>query len=420
MENAKNNDLLNYSGFSTKAIHTPFDKKDSHGALNMPIYNTVAFEFESVNDLEQAFLGRKPAHAYTRITNPSVEHFEQKVRNVTDSFSVIALASGMASISNLMLSVLESGDGILTSRHLFGNTFSLFTKTLSSFNIQTVFADLTDKEDVEKKISKKTRVIYFETISNPQMEVADIEMLSDIAKKHKLLLVADTTLTPPYLFDSRKFGVDIETLSSTKIISGGGTSVGGLIIDNGTYNWENIPKLKDEAKRFGPFALINKLRKEIFRNIGACLSPQNAFLQSLGLETLALRAEKSCDNCLKLATYLEKNEKVVSVNYPGLESSEFYEISRKQFLRSGSLFTFDLESKESCFKFMDKLQIIRRATNLQENKTLVLHPESTIYCEFSKELKDKMNIRDTMIRITVGIEDHPDLINDIEQALNKI
>lgn len=404
--------------FSTRAVHTKFLKEDPHGALHMPVYENVTFEFKTAEELESAFLGRKPGHMYSRISNPTVENFELRVKELTNAAAVMALSSGMAAISNLILAIAGSGDNIVTSKHLFGNTFSLFEKTLKDWGLETRYCDLTDIKGVARQVDSKTRAIFFETITNPQMEVADVKALSKITKEFNILLVADTTLTPPYLFNSREFGVDCEVLSSTKYISGGATSVGGLIIDNGTYDWSRNKKLASDAKKYGPFTLLNRLRREVYRNIGACMSAHTAFLQSVGLETLALRIDVSCANTLAVAKALEKSRKIRSVNYPGLGSSPYQKIARRQFgAKPGGLLTFDLASKKECFKFMNALKLIRRATNLNDNRTLILHPASTIFCEYDSKLKTEMGVRETMLRLAVGIEDTEDLIDDIKQAL---
>ena len=404
--------------FITKILHHPFLNKDPHGSLHMPVYDNVAFEFATAEDLELAFHRKKPAHMYSRITNPTVEHFEQQLRTITDAAGVVALSSGMAAISNVILAIASQGDNIITTKHLFGNTYSLFESTLKDWGLETRYTDLLDVKAVEKLIDKKTRAIFFETVTNPQLEVADVEALAKIAQAHHILLIADTTLTPPYAFEAKTFGVDIEVLSSTKYISGGATSIGGVIIDHGRYDWSKNPKFVTEAKQFGPFALINLLRRKIYRNLGSCLSPHNAYLQSLGLETLPLRVDASCQNALKVAEFLEKESKIKKVNYPGLKSSSFYKITQKQFgRRCGGLLTFDLASKKECFEFMNRLKVIRRATNLNDNRTLILHPASTIFCEYDAALKEEMGVRETMIRLSVGIEDVEDLIADIQSAL---
>jgi len=404
--------------FITKILHNPFLKEDAHGSFHMPVYENVAFGFKTAEDIEQAFQRKKPAHMYSRISNPTVEAFEQRIRAVTEAAGVIALSSGMAAITNVLLGIAVQGDNIVTTKHLFGNTYSLFTKTLKEWGLEARFVDLTDPKQVEKAIDNRTKAVFFETITNPQLEVVDVKAIAEIAKAKNIPVIADTTLTPPYAFCSKDHGVHIEVLSSTKYISGGATSVGGLIIDNGTYNWNHNPKLKEDAKQFGPFALINRLRREIYRNLGSCISPQTAFLQSVGLETLPLRVDVSCANALQIAEFLEKELRIKSVNYPGLKGSKYYEIAKKQFgNRPGALLTFDLESKEQCFNFMNGLKLIRRATNLNDNRTLILHPASTIFCEYDEALKKEMSVRETMIRLSVGIEAAEDLILDIKESL---
>ncbi len=407
--------------FITKILHNPFLKEDPHGSLHMPVYENVAFEFKSAEDIELAFQRKKPAHMYSRISNPTIEAFEQRIRAVTDAAGVVALSSGMAAISNVILAVAGEGDNIVTSKHLFGNTYSLFASTLKDWGLETRFTDLTQVDKIEPLIDAKTKAIFFETVTNPQLEVVDIKALSKLAKAKNILLIADTTLTPPYAFKAKDFGVDIEVLSSTKYISGGATSVGGVIIDNGIYDWRRNPKFEKDAKALGPFTFINRLRRNVYRNLGSCISPHNAFLQSVGLETLPLRLDVSCANALRIAEFLEGESQIKSVHYPGLKSSKYFEIAEKQFgKRSGGLLTFDLASKEECFKFLNGLKLIRRATNLNDNRTLILHPASTIFCEYDTALKKEMNVRETMIRLSVGIEDVDDLIADMKTALEGV
>jgi O-acetylhomoserine (thiol)-lyase len=405
-------------GFITTVLHTPFLKKDPQGALRYPVYQNAAFEADTAEDLESFFQGKKYGHVYSRITNPTVEHLENQIRTLTQAQGVIAYSSGMAAISSFFLSVLKQGDEVLTTRHLFGNTLSFLKKTLEPFGVTTRFADMTDPADVEKNIRENTRVIFLETVTNPQIEVADIRRISELAKKSGVILAADTTVTPFYLFDAKAHGVDIEILSSTKFISGGGTSIGGILIDHGSYPWNKNPQLKELYQKNGPFALLSRLRREITRNLGACLSPESAWMQSLGLETLPLRADRACENTLKIANLLKSHPQSGSVNYPALEDSPFYEISKRQFNgRPGALLSFNLKSREACFKLMNSLKLARRATNLNDNKTLILHPASTIFHDYSPAERESMNIPDTLIRLAVGIEDFDDLRNDFLQAL---
>ena len=407
-------------GFTTDILNTSFSKPDAHAATHMPVYSNASFTFESAESMELAFQGRTPDHMYSRISNPTVEHLEQRVRAITGAQSVTALSSGMAAISNVFLTLAKAGDNIITSRNLFGNTYSFFNSTLSAFGVTPRFTDLTNPVEVAKNIDENTIAIFFETITNPQMDVVDIETLVSLSKEKKILLIADTTLTPPNIFNGGKAGIHLEVVSGTKIISGGATSIGGLIIDYGTYPWKFNHKLADLAKRFGPFAFNYKLRKEILRNVGACLSPFNAYLQSLGLETLDLRYKKSAENSKELANFLELHKDVVNVNYPGLKSSNFYAIAKKQFGDyPGTILTFELQSREACFAFLNKLKLIRRATNLSDNRSLIIHPASTIYTDYSPEERVLMGIPDTLIRLSVGIEDVDDLKQDLDLALTQ-
>ena len=406
-------------GPTTRLLHTLYPLEDPYGSLNFPTYESVAFEADTAEELEAAFTGQTHRHIYSRITNPTVEYFEAKVQQLTGAYAVTAMSSGMAAISNLIITLANSGDNIVTSKHLFGNTVSLFEKTLKPFGFKAKYTDLTDHGKVAAAVDPGTIAIFFETMTNPQLEVAEIRALSEIAKKNDILLIGDTTLTPPSMFRAVDHGIDIEVLSSTKYISGGATSVGGLLIDYCTYDWSRFGKTREAYEKFGEMAFRAMLRKQVYRNMGACLSPGSAHLQSLGLDTLALRTERSMSNALELALWLEPHPKVKQVHYPGLKSSPFYNLAMEQFgEKPGSLLTFDLDSKAACYSFMNRLEVIRRATNLQDNKTLIIHPYSTIFAEYTDEQKMDMGLRDTQIRLSVGIEEAEDLIDDLEQALD--
>ena len=413
--------MLKPKGFTTKIIHTPFAREDANRALHQPIYSNSAFDFESAEQMELAFQGRLPVHAYSRITNPTVENLELRIKQITGALNVTALSSGMAAISNTILLLASSGSNIVASKHLFGNTYVFFESTIREFGIETRFCDLTNIEEVKANIDQNTVAVFVETITNPQLEVVDLESLSRVAHENNVPLISDSTLTPPNVFTAKDFGIDIDLISSTKCMSGGGTSIGGLIVDYGTFDWSKSKKLAPLSKRFGPFAFNYKLRREIFRNLGACMSPYAAYLQSLGLETLQLRFEKAATNCRELAEYLESLPQVKGVNYPGKEGSKFFEISQRQFgVFPGAMLTFDFFSREACFTFMNQLQIIRRATNVYDNKTLIIHPASTIYCDFNKETRESLSVRETTLRLSLGIEDIEDLKSDLLQAINNL
>lgn len=405
-------------GFTTTALNVPFLKKDPHNSLQMPLYESVAFGFDSAEQIEACFKGEHIAHVYSRSSSPTVEYFELKLKALTQSSGVVAVSSGMAAISNTILAITKAGDNIISGNQLFGHTYALFKQTLPEFGVETRFSDLISELEMEKLIDSKTRAIYFETVTNPQLNIADIEMLARLAKKHKILLIADTTLTPPNVFCAEKHNVDIQVISTTKYISGGATSFGGAIVDHGTYLWDNNPNLKEYLQKFDKNAFIAKIRKNIYRNTGGSMAPQTARYQIQGLDILELRVERCHQNCLTLGEYFATKSNIKKIGYPGLDSDSRYPLAQKYFNGiPGTIMTFDLESKKACFSFINKLKIIRRATNLNDNKTLIIHPHSTIYSEFSEEERAACNIRSTMLRLSVGIENAKDLINDIEQAL---
>lgn len=407
--------------FEARVLHTPYEKPDVHNALSMPVYNTAAYEFETAEAMEDAFCGRTTDHAYSRITNPTVQYFEDRIREVTGATSVTALNSGMAAISNVLMAIARAGANIVTSPHLFGNTYSFMKSTLAAFGVEARFCDLTNGDDVRSQIDNNTCAIFLEVITNPQMEVADLHLLSVIGKELGVPLIADTTIVPFSAFHGQDFGVNIEIISSTKYISGGATSIGGLILDHGTFDWSHFIVMKHWYEQFGDRAFSARLRKEIHRNLGAYMTPQVAYMQTLGLETMALRYERQSATCLELAKRLQGSESIVSVNYTGLPDNPYYTLSTAQFgAYPGAMLTFNLASREVCFAFMNRLNLIRRATNLFDNKTLAIHPASTIYGGFTEEQRRGMDISQLTIRLSVGLESVNDLYTDILQALNAV
>ena len=407
--------------FTTQSLNIPFSKDDPHRALDMPVYESVAFEFSSAEEIAANFRGEFAAHAYSRSSNPTVEYFEKKMKVLTGAHQALAVASGMAAISNTILSLCKAGDNIISGNHLFGHTFSLFHQSLSSYGLETRFVDTTKPEGVEAAIDKKTRLIFFETVTNPQLEIADIEKLAAIANKYSILLVADSTITPPVVFNSKALGIHIEVMSTTKYISGGATSFGGIILDNGIYDWAKNTNLKKQVDKFGKDAFIARLRKNYYRNTGGAMTAHAAHYQIMGLDILELRFDRCFKNCMALCEFLENQPKVKQITYPGIKSSDNFKLAEKQFSgKPGTIMTIDLESQKACFDFMNQLQIIRRATNLNDNKSLIIHPFSTIYAEYSDKEKSEMGIRDTMMRLSVGIESADDLMADIQQALAQL
>ncbi|MEL7587390.1 MAG: aminotransferase class I/II-fold pyridoxal phosphate-dependent enzyme [Prolixibacteraceae bacterium] len=406
--------------FTTRSLHVPFPKKDPYQALDMPVYESVAFEFESSEEIASCFRGEKTAHVYSRTSNPTVEYFELKMKALTGAWQSLALSSGMAAISNTILALCKAGDNIISSPKLFSHSYFLFTHSLSAYGLETRFADTCDPEAVEKLIDKNTRLIYLETVTNPQLEIADLSRLAELANRYDLLLVTDSTVTPPVIFRSADFGVHVEVMSTTKFISGGATSFGGLILDNGNYDWSKNPNLRLLSEKYGKDAFIAALRKNIYRHLGSPMTAHTAHYQIMGLDVLELRLNRCYENCMALGDYLAGCQAVKKVDYPGLGASAYHGLAVRQFSgKPGAIMSFDLASKKACFNFMNRLKLIRRATNLNDNKSLIIHPFSTIYAEFSEEEREIMDIRDTMMRLSVGIEAAADLINDIGQALKE-
>ncbi len=404
--------------FEARVLHTPYEKPDAYNALSMPVYNTAAYEFDTAEAMEAAFCGNTSDHAYSRITNPTVQYFEDRVRAITGAMSVTALNSGMAAICNTLMTIGRANANIVTSPHLFGNTFSLMKNTLAAFGMEARFCDLTNPDEVRANIDCNTCALFLEVITNPQLEVADLKLLSSIGKEAGIPLIVDTTIVPFSVFHGKEYGIDIEIISSTKYISGGATSIGGLILDNGTFDWSHFITLKHWYEQFGERAFTARLRKEIHRNLGAYMTPQVAYMQTLGLETMQVRFDRQGTTCLELAGRLQALDGIVSVNYTGLKDNPYYKLSTAQFGKyPGAMLTFDLVSREACFAFMNRLKLIRRATNLFDNKTLAIHPASTIYGSFTEELRQSMDISQQTIRLSVGLESVDDLYNDIRQAL---
>ncbi len=385
----------------TKAIDTPFCKHDAYGSLSMPVYHTAAYEFDTAADMADAFTGRVVAPDYSRVMNPTVMYLEDKVKALTGASHVVAFSSGMAAISNTLLALAATGKNIVTSRHMFGNTFSLITQSLKRFGVEARPCDLLDLDEVKRQIDDNTCCLFLEIITNPQMEVADLRELAAIAHAHHVPLVADTTVIPFTQFSAKALGVDIEVVSSTKYLSGGATTLGGLVIDYGT------------APDFG-----HTMKNEMLFNFGAYMTPHVAYMQSLGLETLDARYRVQSQNTLRLAEMLRSLPEVKRVNYVGLPDNPYHTLAEKQFGKTaGAMMTIDLESREACFSMIDHLRLVRRATNLFDNKTLAIHPASTIFGPFSDEERAAMDVLDTTVRLSVGLEDMDDVFEDIKQAL---
>ena len=385
---------------STIAVDTKFQKRDPYGAISMPVYHTAAYEFATAKDMADAFCGRVLEPDYSRVMNPTVTYFEEKVKALTGAANVFAFCSGMAAITNALLAVVEAGQNIVTSKHLFGNTVALMRTTLGRLGVECREVDLLDVEAVRAAVDERTACVFLEIVTNPQMEVADIGALAAVAHERGVPVIADTTIIPFTEFSASGLGVDVEVVSSTKYISGGATSLGGLVID------------------YGNFPVVNqRIRFELLFNVGSYMSPHAAYMQSIGLETLEARYGVQASHALELARRLREVPEIRRVNYIGLEDNPFHELARRQFgPTAGAMLTIDLADKQACFRFIDRLRLVRRATNLFDNKTLAIHPYSTIFGPFSGSQKRAMDVLDTTIRLSVGLEAVDDIFEDIVQA----
>lgn len=385
----------------TKAIHTTFAHRDPYGALSIPVYNSVAYEFEDAQTMSDTFRGLIVEPDYSRTMNPTVTHLENKVKEITGASNVTAFNSGMAAISNTLIALSGQGRTILTSRHLFGNTVALMNTTLKRFGVRTKRVDLTKPEEVADAMDESVCCIFLEIMTNPQLEVAPLKMLADIAHRHNVPLVTDSTMIPFTEHQLHNLGVDIELVSSTKYVSGGATSLGGLVID---YS--------------APESFRQSISQEMLFNLGAYMTPHAAYMQTIGLETLHARYAVQSSNALLLAKKLKGIEQIKSVGYVGLPDNPYHEIAHEQFGKTaGAMLTIDLNDREQCFSFINNLKLIKRATNLFDNRTLAIHPASTIFGNFTEEERKEMDVRDTTIRISVGLEDVDDIYEDIIQAL---
>ena len=407
--------------YETSILETPFVKPDAYGALNFPVYYSAAYGFDTAKATSDAFAGRTMEHAYSRISNPTTQYLERRVQRWTGALSVTALDTGMAAISYALTALAGKDVNIVASKHLFGNSVSFLRDTLGSFGVETRFVDTRDLREVEDAIDDHAGGLFFEVITNPQLYVADIQGLADIAHRHGVPLLADTTVVPFSTFHAKDFGVDIELVSSTKYISGGATGLGGLILDYGTFDYTQSPnpvlqKLTKRAGKRGAFTA--RVKTELITNLGAAMVPQVAYMETLGLETLQLRFLRQAGTTLWLAKQCQQIPEIKRVNYTGLEGNPYYELSKKQFgPLPGAVFTIDLESREACFSFIDKLKVIRRATNLFDHKSLAIHPASTIFVHFNAAEKAAIDVSENTIRLSIGLEEPEDLLEDIKQAL---
>ena len=417
-------------GFDTRAVHAGQRPDPYTGARAMPIYQTTSFVFESPDHAANLFELQEYGNIYSRIMNPTVAAFEERIASLEGGAGAVATGSGMAAQFMSLMTMLVPGDHIVTARTLYGGTFTQFEHTFKKLGIDVTFVDPDYPEKYAQAITLNTKLLYGETIGNPSANVLDIEAIAEIAHKHEIPLVIDNTFASPYLCRPIEWGADIVLHSGTKFIGGHGTSIAGCVVESGRFNWSNgkfdtialpSPAYHGLAfhETFGPYGYLMKVRCETLRDVGACLSPFNAFLLLLGLETLPLRMERHCQNALAVAQMLDAHDAVSWVRYAGLSDNQYHSLSQKYLPDgAGAVFTFGVAGGRAAGKaFIEKLELISHLANVGDAKTLVIHPASTTHQQMSDSDLEASGIGPEMIRISVGLESIDDIIWDLDQAL---
>ena len=420
--------------FETLQLHAGQRPDAETKSRAVPIYQTTSFVFEDVQEAEDLFALRKPGNIYTRIGNPTVAVFEERMAALERGVGALATASGMAALTYTILGLAHAGDHVVAATTIYGGTFNLLKETLPRYGITTTFVDIENLDEVKAAIQDNTKLVLIETLGNPLINIPDIEKVADIAHSHQIPLVADNTFGTPYLINVFEHGVDISVHSATKFIGGHGTTIGGVIVDSGKFDWAASGKFQQFVEEdpsyhnisytrdIGPAAFIIALRVQLLRDTGAAISPFNAFLLLQGLETLSLRVERHIENTQKIVDFLESHPKVEKVNYPGLPSSPYYDLAQKYFPKgAGSIFTFHVKGGSAeAGQLIDQLEIFSNLANVADAKSLVVHPYTTTHSQLSEEELAACGVTPNQIRISVGLENVDDLIEDLRLALETI
>ncbi|AOY75238.1 homocysteine synthase [Clostridium formicaceticum] len=419
--------------FDTLQVHAGQSPDPTTGSRAVPIYQTSSYVFNDADHAANLFALKEPGNIYTRIMNPTTDVFEQRIAALEGGVGALAVASGSAAITYAILNIAEAGDEVVAASTLYGGTYNLFAATLPKLGIKVNFVDPDDPENFAKAINEKTKAVYIESIGNPGINLIDIEAVAKIAHENGLPLIVDNTFGTPYLIRPIEFGADIVVHSATKFIGGHGSSIGGVIVDGGNFDWEKsgrFPGLTEADPTYhgvkyveacGPLAFIVKARVQLLRDTGASLSPFNSFLFLQGIETLSLRVERHVENTKKIVAFLSKHPLVSWVNYPSLAGNKYYELAQKYLPKgAGSIFTFGIKGDvEAGKKFINSLELFSLLANVADAKSLVIHPASTTHAQLSEEDQKAAGVTPDMIRLSVGIEDVEDLIEDLDQALQK-
>ena len=420
--------------FETLQLHAGQVVDATTKSRGVPIYQTTSFVFEDTQEGAELFALQKAGNIYTRITNPTTSAFEERIAALEGGVGALATASGMAALTYTILGLAHAGDHVVAASTIYGGTFNLLKETLPRYGITTTFVDIDNLEEVEAAIKDNTKLVLIETLGNPVINIPDIEKIAEIAHKHQIPLVADNTFATPYLINVFSHGVDISVHSATKFIGGHGTTIGGVIVDSGKFDWAasgKFPQLVEEDPSYhnisytrdvGAAAFIVAARVQLLRDMGAALSPFNSFLLLQGLETLSLRVERHVQNAEKIVDFLVNHPKVEKVNYPKLADSPYHALAEKYLPKGvGSIFTFHVKGGEAeARKVIDSLEIFSNLANVADAKSLVVHPATTTHAQLSDSDLEAAGVTKNQIRLSIGLENVDDLIEDLRLALEKI
>ena len=420
--------------FETLQLHAGQVVDATTKSRAVPIYQTTSFVFEDTQEGADLFALQKAGNIYTRITNPTTSAFEERIAALEGGVGALATASGMAALTYTILGLAHAGDHVVAASTIYGGTFNLLKETLPRYGITTTFVDIDNLEEIEAAIKDNTKLVLIETLGNPVINIPDIEKIAEIAHKHQIPLVADNTFATPYLINVFSHGVDIAVHSATKFIGGHGTTIGGVIVDSGKFDWAasgKFPQLVDEDPSYhnisytrdvGAAAFIVAARVQLLRDMGAALSPFNSFLLLQGLETLSLRVERHVQNAEKIVDFLVNHPKVEKVNYPKLPDSPYHALAEKYLPKGvGSIFTFHVKGGEAeARKVIDNLEIFSNLANVADAKSLVVHPATTTHAQLSDSDLEAAGVTKNQIRLSIGLENVDDLIEDLRLAIEKI
>ena len=417
--------------FETLQLHAGQTPDPVTHSVAVPIYQTTSYAFDSTEHAENLFGLKENGNIYTRIMNPTSDVLEKRMAALEGGVGALAVASGSAAITLTIMTIAQAGDEIVAASTLYGGTFNLFDATLPKFGIKTTFVDPDDPANFEAAVNENTRAIYIESLGNPSINIVDVEAVAKIAHDHKIPLIIDNTFATPYLFKALDFGADIVVYSATKFIGGHGTTIGGVIVDGGTFDWAGSGKFPeftepDESyhgivytRDAGSAAFITKARVQMLRDTGACISPFNSFLLLQGLETLSLRLDRHVENTRRVIGFLSGHSAVTWVNYPDQADNKYHALAQKYFPRgTGSIFTFGIKGGiEAARRFIDNIQIFTHLANVADAKSLVIHPATTTHQQLSADALLAAGITEDMIRVSIGLENADDLIGALDDAL---